>query len=55
MSKKLYRLTDQANVELRRIAVDGKVALTERGARHEIARGTVQADAKLVLPVKSAD
>ena len=52
MQKKLYRLTDQANVELRRRAVDGQVALTERSAEYELLRGTVEAEAKVAVPAR---
>jgi hypothetical protein len=48
MSKKMYRLTDQANIELRRRATDGRVALTARGAKYELLRGTIEPDVKPV-------
>jgi hypothetical protein len=53
LQKNLYRLTDQANVELRRRAVGGQVALTERGAEYELLRGTIEAEAKVAVPARA--
>jgi hypothetical protein len=49
MSKKLYRLTDQANDELRRRAPQGEIALTLREAKYELMRGTVELAANVVV------
>lgn len=54
MTTKIYRLTDQANVELCRRASDGKIALSDRGAQFELLRGTVELETKTATPARSA-
>jgi hypothetical protein len=50
MSKKHYRLTDQATVEMRRMYPAGKIVLSERAARHELRRGTIELDGVKATP-----
>lgn len=54
MKKKTYLLTDQAPIELRRLAVGGKISLTDRGAEYELLRGTIRPEAKPAAPVAAA-
>lgn len=54
MAENIYRLTDQANVELRRRAPGGKIKLSDRAAQYELARGTVELDSDAVVQPKAA-
>ena len=54
MSKKTYRLTDQAPIELRRTAsARGLVVLSDRAAKYELMRETVDLVSPIAVPAKA--